>query len=236
VSGTGSQIDSSTTGEGPGGGIELVAPTLSLDDGGQIATRTEGPGPAGELVLRLRDLEMQSGSQITTESRGVGDAGGIRVFASGNVELFGDSRIRADAESAFGGSIAVNADRLEQDASGRLVAVKPSESAPRGVFVRLVDSEISTSVVAGIGNGGNVVIEPVAIVLQNSRITANALGEGDGGNILLVADAVFSDLPLEEALQASSQRGVSGSVEVRPARRRARPAATRRRGTTRAGP
>ena len=80
-------------------------------------------------------------------------------------------------------------------------------------LIRANDSTISSSVKGNATTvSGNISIDPEFIILENSRVLANAV-EGQGGNISLVAtNAVLAD-PLS-VLDASSALGVSGSVDI----------------------
>lgn len=198
---------------GDSGSIRVAAPLVVLEDGAEISAKALGLGAGGDVRVEAgRELRLTGGSSISALSVSEKDAGSISVHAPGRVHLQGSS-ISASAERAFGGSIAINGEAVVQGADGRLLALKRPGQAP-GDLVLLQDSEITTSVGQGIGDGGNVLIDPTFLVLRNSRIAARAGGAGDGGNILIVADFVLADRPLEEVLDASSALGVAGSVEV----------------------
>ncbi|HYH43451.1 MAG TPA: hypothetical protein VD867_15870, partial [Burkholderiales bacterium] len=78
-------------------------------------------------------------------------------------------------------------------------------------LLRLTDSEITTSVGTGLGNGGNITIDPVYVILDSSRIIANAFG-GDGGNINIVTSALLQTG--DSIISASSELGVQGTIEI----------------------
>jgi hypothetical protein len=91
-------------------------------------------------------------------------------------------------------------------ASGGNIVVAATE------MVRLTDSGISTSVFGGPGSaGGGIFIDPQFIVLQNSKVIAQAT-QGSGGTITLVAGTVLADA--NSLLSASSQLGPQGTVSV----------------------
>jgi large exoprotein involved in heme utilization and adhesion len=91
-------------------------------------------------------------------------------------------------------------------ASGGNIVVAATE------MVRLTDSGISTSVFGGPGSaGGGIFIDPRFILLQNSRIVAQAT-QGAGGTITLVAGTVLADP--SSLISASSQSGPQGTVTV----------------------
>jgi len=77
-------------------------------------------------------------------------------------------------------------------------------------MIRLRDSTINTSVAGGAWTvGGNITIDPDFIILQNSKIIANAF-EGRGGNIRIVAGtflAIRAALWMLPQLWASTATG-----------------------------
>jgi large exoprotein involved in heme utilization and adhesion len=75
----------------------------------------------------------------------------------------------------------------------------------------LADSSITTSVANGAGNGGDINIDPVFVVLNNSQIIARAVG-GNGGDITIVTQFLISDEA--SVIDASSRFGLSGQVVV----------------------
>jgi hypothetical protein len=203
---------------GHAGSILLETGLLQLEGASILTSTIDSPGDAGTIRLDVSTIEMKDAVLETSSVERLGGteagrAGRIEINASDTIRLV-RSRISAEAENSFGGSIAINGDRISTGAGSQLVAIKRADQSP-GFLVHLVDSEITTRVGRGEGDGGNVLIDPVFVVLEDSTITASAGGEGDGGNILLVAGAVFSNLRLDQALNASSARGTHGTVEVR---------------------
>jgi len=205
-----SAILSASSGSGPAGSVGIRARELAMEDEGLVSAEAIATGEAGSVEIAVDDASLTD-SEVTSQSEGPGDAGRIELDVSDTLELL-RSRITTEAADGFGGSIAINGERIEEPVAGTLVAVKEAGDAP-GTLIRLEDSEISTSVGAGVGDGGNVLIDPKFLVLDDSTIAANAVG-GDGGNILIVSDFVFADGDLTDLVQASSQQGVSGTISI----------------------
>ena len=99
------------------------------------------------------------------------------------------STIATEATSADGGNIEIMATDL----------------------LRLTNSRITTSVGTGLGNGGNIVIDPVYVILENSQIIANAFG-GNGGNIDITTNALLQSG--DSIISASSALGIQGTIEI----------------------
>jgi large exoprotein involved in heme utilization and adhesion len=78
--------------------------------------------------------------------------------------------------------------------------------------IRLVNSRISTSVLGGPNtSGGNIVLDPAIVTLQNSQVLAQAV-QGAGGNISIIAGTFLADQT--SLVSASSQFGLSGAVNI----------------------
>jgi large exoprotein involved in heme utilization and adhesion len=82
-----------------------------------------------------------------------------------------------------------------------------------GYLVHFKDSKITSSVNGGADTvGGNISIDPEYVVLDNSRIIANAY-EGTGGNIDIISEVFLADPA--SIVDASSALGVDGQVDIR---------------------
>ncbi len=199
-----------------GGPVNVSAPSIVIDQG-VIQTLTIGGGNAGTVGLNAGSLILSNASLITSETQGAGTGGTIGIQA-GQVQLSGASTISAQSTSTGdAGNIAITANQLNLfDSSITTQATLASGgnvTIMAGELVRLNNSKINTSVAGGPTTaGGDIVIDPPFVVLQNnSQILAQAFA-GLGGNITIVAGALFVDPT--SSISASSQLGISGSVNV----------------------
>jgi large exoprotein involved in heme utilization and adhesion len=211
-----SRIANSSTGSGDAGEIFLAAPTITLEDQGFIRGTATNRGRAGNVTVRASALVLNSGGEISTSTAGAGRGGNIDIRATSKVDMT-DSSIRSTSDEAGdAGNIAV-------DAGGSLTMLRSAitteaKRADGGnIFIRatdilrMTDSEITTSVGSGFGNGGNITIDPIFVVLDSSRIVANAFG-GNGGNIDITTDALLKSG--DSTISASSQLGVQGTIRI----------------------
>lgn len=195
IDGTGSGIFSTAEGTGAGGNITLNANTVVLQNGGTLSAKTSGAeatATGGSITVTTTDhVTMTGGASITASSTDPGNAnaGDILINAGQQFDMR-DSSITAKATQASGGNIDIRAvDR-----------------------VRLINSEISSSVQGGASTaGGNITIDPNVIVLQDSDVTAKAV-QGTGGNITLTTPLFLADSTSQ--VDASSQFGVNGRVTI----------------------
>ena len=189
------KISASTSGSGSGGSITLNSAQLNITGTspveattGLFATATAS-GSGGSIQATMQQMYLTNGGAISASSKGSGAAGTILVDASDSIKLTNGATISTDSASAGGGGITVNAvNRLH-----------------------LINSAITTSVNGGGGNAGNIDIDPIFVFLEGSTIRANAF-DGDGGSIHIQAQYFFSDP--ESVVEASSQLGIDGSIEI----------------------
>jgi filamentous hemagglutinin family protein len=194
IEGSGSLIATTTDpgAIGSAGSVEVRAAQIAITDGGAIASSTAGTGAGGDVqVVAGSDIVLSgTGPQITAQSTGSGDAGAISILAS-RLFLNEGAAISTAAHTANGGNISLSVTDL----------------------LYLADSEITTSVrgVTSTGNGGNITIDAGLAVLDRSEIIAQAQA-GNGGNIMIDAGAYVAST--DSTVSASSQKGISGTVEI----------------------
>jgi hypothetical protein len=166
--------------------------------GSSISTRTQGAGNGGDIVLNSAGkVQISNGGEVTADSLGgSGLAGNIKITAGDQIAMT-DGSVSTRAITSDGGNITLNAPRM----------------------IQLTNSQVTTSVESGVGGGGNINIDPQALILNNSQILANAFG-GPGGNINITSDVFLVNsggmLPTSLAgiVDASSALSTSGTVNI----------------------
>jgi filamentous hemagglutinin family protein len=198
-------IDTSTSSEsgGRGGDVVVNGGTVSLTNGASINSQSGSEsdqgqfstGRAGDIIMNVTSLTLANQSTITSSSKGTlvgqaGDAGNITI-ESGSTVLLNDSSITTEAREASGGRITINAPEM----------------------IRLTNSEVSTSVkgFSGQSDGGNIMIDPQFVILQNSQLVAQA-NAGAGGAINVIARVFIADP--NSLVSASSASGPQGTVNI----------------------
>lgn len=210
-----SRITNSSSGAGNAGGILLRAPDIRIEDTGFVTGNASRSGGAGSIVMRGTTLTMRDG-EISTSTSGSGAGGAIDIVQSGSVSLTRSTIKASSTGSGEAGSISIDA--------GRSLTLNDSTIATESVsadggniaivaidMLRLTDSRITTSVGTGLGDGGNIFIDPVFVILDSSQIIANAFG-GNGGNIDIITQALLQSG--DSVISASSELGIQGTVEI----------------------
>jgi len=193
----GAVITAASTGTGSAGtitiqGTQSPGRSLLIDGvGSGIVTQSTGDEPGGDIeILMTQSVTLTNGAGISASSTGAGDAGNIDITAGESFRAT-NSSVTTQATAASGGTI-----KITTNPDGR---------------VQLSNSTISASVLDGTGGGGSVDIDPQFVLLQNSRILAQAI-QGPGGNITITTNLLLPDA--NSVISASSQFGLNGTVTI----------------------
>ncbi|RMG14456.1 MAG: S-layer family protein [Cyanobacteria bacterium J055] len=147
-------------------------------------------GQAGRVIVNTGSLIVRDGAQVTVQNIGEANGGKLQVNAN-SVRLDGDGTLSASTASGEGGNTSLNALDLQLRNGSQITA----ESGG-----------------SGDGGGGNITIDSDTLaLLENSRITANAV-QGAGGNIQITTQGLFASP--DSSITASSQFGVDGVVTI----------------------
>jgi filamentous hemagglutinin family protein len=179
-------------GTGQGGQISLDVDRLFLRQGGTITTESRFQGNAGNMLLEVGQLDIRQGGTISAESEAQGQAGHIVLHINDWLKIQ-EGFIKTETSIADGGNISI--------------------TSPG--YLYLIDGEITTSVRAEEGDGGNITLNPEFIVLDNHFIKANAF-QGNGGNIRIASTGIyhFTGEPIEKVITASSEFGIDGVITI----------------------
>ena len=182
-----SLIEAGAVGRGAGGSVTVVARDAVSVDGSRISTDASGEGAGGNVFVSAPQIALTA-AQIAATSSGPGDAGTVTLVAP--VQLVArDSAVTTSAAFADGGNVLLQV----------------------GTLLHLVDSQVVAEVRSGQGTGGNITIDPQFLILDGSRISANAFG-GPGGNVRITA-GIYLKSP-DSTVSASSALGQPGTVGV----------------------
>ncbi|HYH23575.1 MAG TPA: filamentous hemagglutinin N-terminal domain-containing protein [Azospirillum sp.] len=193
----GAMVTTSTASSGNAGTVSIDAGTLAIDGGGAGTftgissgsdSRAATGGAGGAITVRAGTVALSNRGAMAGTSVGGGDAGSISVDAT-------------DRFTSHGGTVATSTTRSD-GGNIRITA---------GTLFHLSDGQVTTSVAGGAGNGGNISAGSAFVVLRDGTVSANAWG-GNGGNIRITAGNLVATP--DSRIEASSERGVSGTVSV----------------------
>ncbi len=219
ISGAGSERDtgivsrSVATGPGGNGGtIEVTSGNAELRDGALVGASSTSSGDGGSVVFRARRLAMESGASIEASASGKGVAGSVRVEVSEPLVMRSGSNVSTTSEISDSGTVEVaSASDIILEDSSITVRATQGNAGRIALFAPGTISLNNSTILAEAGlNGGDVFIDPQYVLLEDSRISANAI-LGAGGNINIITN-VF--LATESAVTASSEASVQGTVRI----------------------
>jgi filamentous hemagglutinin family protein len=172
-----------------GGNIDISSGSFSIQGGG-VAALSRGTQNGGNITVNAQGaISVGHDATISASNTGAADAGDIVLHAGSQLQVHNAS---VTTQSAH--------------ASGGNITLKATDS------IRLINSQLNTSVQGGPTTaGGNILIDPAVVTLQNSQVLAQAV-EGQGGNINIIAGTFLADPA--SVISASSQFGLSGAVNI----------------------
>ncbi len=198
----GGRISSLTLDSESGGGNVVVSSTdLGISGmGSSILTQSTGTSPGGDIHIDTETLMLTDEAKIATSNSGSGDAGALNIDV-GRSLVSDNVTITTEARQGGGGVITIRA------ATGT---------------IELTDSAITTEAQGAAinqgSNAGDIRITSQQLVMNRSLMKADARG-GNGGNLDIDAASIFladaNTCSNESCLTATSERGVSGTIDVR---------------------
>ncbi|HIJ81476.1 MAG TPA: hypothetical protein HPP76_07200, partial [Desulfuromonadales bacterium] len=183
-----SGMSASTSGSGKGGSIIISTPLMELRDNGSVSLDSLGSGTGGDMNLNVANLSLRDAASLSSQSRGTGKAGDITILG-GNALSIHKSSVTTASANADGGTIRIETPLLD-----------------------LFDCSVTATVRGGIGNGGNIDVSGSHIVVDRSKIIANADG-GNGGNININTGLLLTSP--DAVITASSRLGLQGTVDIK---------------------
>jgi filamentous hemagglutinin family protein len=204
-----SNISSVTVTTAPAGILHIDTQRLTVRDGARISVATSGlgAGQGGNLVINATDWvrvtglasDRQSASTIAATSgdpvfelRATGRAGDVQI-TTGTLRVDRGATVAVNSlGTADGGTLQVNANRLSLADQGTLTAATRS------------------------GQGGEIqlVIRDLLLLRRNSLISAEAGGNGQGGNIDITAGFVVAPALDNSDIQANAFAGTGGNIRI----------------------
>lgn len=177
-----SRINNSNIGQGNGGNISIETSSLLITDGGQILNETLGSGNAGDLNINAQEIEISFSSQasgsLASRISGLfvstlsdGNGGELSIFTE-NLTVKNGAAISAGNFS----SLEPNPTIPGQGNAGNIQITASSIQLEDGAL-------LSTETFSGLGGNISLQIENTLFIKGDSLISAQADGEGDGGNI-----------------------------------------------------
>ncbi len=212
-----------------GGAVLIRAGRLVMEDAATIRSHTSGSADGGEVSIQAaEEILLTEAGRILTSTSGAGNGGNIRLSAP-TVRLDGgasqvaqvDSTISGPEATGRGGTITVQADRLECFRGGLFSTLTSSPGAGGDIEVQareiVFDGEdiFLTGLVAETdtdsGPVGSISVTTERLEIgPGGIITATTFGPGQGGTISIHANQIILDARGNEADPAAIVAQVGG--------------------------
>jgi filamentous hemagglutinin family protein len=234
----GSELASSTVGQGDAGNVKITASDNIFFDGtkdnfnsGAFSTVDQGAvGKGGNIEINTRNLSVTNGARLTASTEGQGNAGTIKITATGDISFDGikdgyKSKILSNLDQGGvgkGGNIEINTRNLSVT-NGTQIQASTSGQGDAGNIKLTATGDIffddgaafSTVEQGGVGKGGNIEIDTHNFSVTNgAQIQASTSGQGDAGNIKLTATGDISFDGIDDRKDGSNSAALS-TVEQR---------------------
>ncbi|MFM6594990.1 MAG: filamentous hemagglutinin N-terminal domain-containing protein, partial [Dolichospermum sp.] len=178
-------INASTFGKGNAGDINIKARNITIDQGGvDSSTVGDSAGKGGNININISNLTLKNG-YIATETGGKGDAGNIQLGITDNLKLTNSTISSGASSDSTGKAGSINIDPFYYN------------SCIVGGCPAVIISEYNVSTL---------------IELDNSEITVNSQGSGDGGDITLRGNSL--NLNNNSTINASTKSGQGGNINL----------------------
>jgi filamentous hemagglutinin family protein len=188
----GSSIETNAFGQASGGGLNATADTIELTGflsriSSDALFDVLGGGNGGDVTVSSRALRVQDGARISSSSQGSGDGGNLNVIVTGQAELTGTRIFSTDQGQIKSPSGLFTSSGLFTYGLGNGDA---GALRFEGGQLQLSEGATISAAALGLGNAGDVVVVADTLSLTDSDITT-AAANTSGGNITLSASSIL---------------------------------------------
>ena len=221
-----------------GGGIDIIAENISIDNGAEINSATDFIGNSGDINIQSNVLSLDASNQLATgifstsrpNARG---AGGNVNLAVDQLSVKNGAQIAVSTRSSFpSGSLTIQANQVRLDSlnsnarSGLFANALTGTGEGGDIFLetnllRLVDgatinvgnfSSLGASSSPGQGAAGSVDILAQQIFLDNQASITASTAVGDRGDLTLDSDLLF--LNQQSKIQTNTTSSIGGNINI----------------------
>ncbi|MEM7794746.1 MAG: filamentous hemagglutinin N-terminal domain-containing protein [Cyanobacteria bacterium P01_C01_bin.118] len=211
---------------GQGGTVTLSTPLLSLNNNAQITSSTSGTGTAGSIVLQAETLNVnfQEGAEISAATSGVAPGGRVIAIANEALTLSGNGSLSTRSTgSGPAGDVSIQTNGLLRIQDGARVEVSGESTGDSGTLevlstIAILDGgQLLASTQAGEDGNISLQIQDALVLRGDSRISAEAFNDADGGNVDISSPFIIALLPEGpngNDIQASAENGDGGRITI----------------------
>ena len=194
---------------GNAGGVTVATDNLTLTNGGEISASTLGTGDAGDITINAMKSTFISG--IAEGNRSGISANALNTNGNGgNINIFGDRLLIEN-----GGKIeASNFDSSNIFSPGTGLPGNINIKVNSISLVNMAGIDAATQSETGIGGVIDLQVAEDITLRENSFISAEAVGEANGGNLNIDAEFIIAFPGNNSDIIADAERGQGGNIEI----------------------
>ncbi|MFM6842222.1 MAG: hypothetical protein ACKPKS_00220, partial [Dolichospermum sp.] len=208
-----SQINTGTLGIGNAGDIDITASNITIDDQGFFGSLVyeDGEGKGGNITITTSNLTLKNGGFIITDTRANGDAGNIKLDITDKLKLTNSTISSGATSDSTGKAGSINIDPFYYNSCivGGCPAVIISEYNV-STLIELDNSEITVNS-QGSGDGGDITLRGNSLNLNNNSTINASTKSGQGGNITLRGNSLNLN---NSTINASTKSGQGGNIKL----------------------
>ena len=215
---------------GNGGNLDFTTKELSLTNEAEVSASTSGQGNGGRITILATDEVFLDNSQISAAINE--GAGTLERVVGGEIEIITDTIILTNGAQIIASTVAEgNAERifiqgknLSLNQGSQLLTTTASEFDAGDIVLEIDDSILLSDLGTGLfasteelsgGGGGNIIIDPISVIIKDGAgIAVNSLGTGEGGVIELQADSLTLDNEAFITAATTSNQGGEITLQV----------------------
>ena len=226
----GGQVDTSTSGQGNGGNVQISATdTIAIDGAGTFVVSGVGSGAegdSGDVIIDTNNLTLANEGFIITATSGQGNGGNVEISATDTIAIDGAgtavlSSVGSGAEGDSG-DVTIATDNLTLTAGGQVNTSTLGQGNGGNVAISATDTiaidGAGTTVASLVGEGVEGDAGSVTIATDNLTLTAggqvntSTLGQGNGGNVAISATDTIAIDGADTAVASAVGEGVEGDA------------------------
>ena len=231
----GGQVAGGTSGKGNAGSIEInVNNTISIDGGfkdiasGIFSTVEPGAvGDAEDISITTNSLSLTNGGQVTASTFSQGNAGSIEISANDAISIDGEfpsgfpsgifsTVVPGAVGNAKDISITANSLSLTDEGEVSVSTFGQGNAGQLAINANSLNLDFGFIEATTNSGGGNIdlrVAEDLTLK-NNSLISAEAVGDADGGNLFIDAKFIVASPNQNNDLIARAEQGTGGNINI----------------------
>jgi large exoprotein involved in heme utilization and adhesion len=230
IDGAGSGIFTNTQGTGAGGNINILANTLTVQNGGTLSAATSGTAPTatgGTILVKADTVTLTAGGTMTAASTGPGASGEVVVQGLASpaqsvlIDGAGSGIFTNTSGTGPGGDIHLSANSVTLQNGGTLSATTSGTvpEATGGIItvnanqVQLNSGGLITASTTGAGAGGSITID-AGTFASNAGIVSSTASQATGGDITITAGQSVTMTNGASISASSTGTGNAGSIHI----------------------